>query len=119
MPRNISFAMTTQQIKDRTKTVTRRYGWLFLKGGEILNGVEKAMGLKKGEKINRLCQIRVISVREEPLQAITQEDVIKEGFPHWTPAEFIQMIVDHYDKDPSELINRIEFEYVNEEGTEA
>ncbi|MBL4800733.1 MAG: hypothetical protein JKY45_02495 [Emcibacter sp.] len=116
MPRNISFAMTTQQVRNRTKTVTRRYGWLFLKPEEILNGVEKAMGLKKGEKINRLCQIRVVSVRQEPLQAITQEDVIKEGFPDWTPAEFIKMIVDNYGKHPSELINRIEFEYVDEGG---
>lgn len=119
MPRNISFAMTTQQIKDRTKTVTRRYGWLFLKPGDILNGVEKAMGLKKGEKIKRLCQIRVLSVRQEPLHAITQEDVIKEGFPHWTKAEFIQMIVDHYNVHPNELINRIEFEYVSEKIKEA
>ncbi len=67
---------------------------------------------KRGEKIKRLCQIRVISTRQEPLNAITQEDVIKEGFPDWTPAEFIQMIVDHYNKHPMEPINRIEFEYV-------
>lgn len=114
MPRNMSFAMTTQQVKDRTKTVTRRYGWLFLKPGDILNGVEKAMGLQKGEKIKRLCTIRVVRVRQEPLEAMTEEDVIKEGFPDWTAAEFVQMIVDHYGKHPCELINRIEFEYVEE-----
>ncbi|WP_339862281.1 ASCH domain-containing protein [Paremcibacter congregatus] len=115
MPRNISFAMTTEQIKNRTKTVTRRYGWGFLKPGDILNGVEKAMGLKKGEKIKRLCQIRVISIRWEPLERITQDDVIKEGFPDWTPVQFIQMLVEHYGAEPSKLINRIEFEYVEGE----
>jgi len=36
MPRNISFALTTQQVRNRTKTVTRRAGWLFLKAGDIL-----------------------------------------------------------------------------------
>ncbi len=28
--RNISFALTTQQILDQQKDVTRRLGWLFL-----------------------------------------------------------------------------------------
>jgi len=27
MPRNMSFMLTTEQIKNRTKTVTRRLGW--------------------------------------------------------------------------------------------
>ncbi len=85
MPRNISFAMTTQQIKARSKDVTRRFGWWFLKPGEQLHGVEKAMGLQKGEKIFRLCKIQVVSTRAEPLNAITQDDVIREGFPDWTP----------------------------------
>ena len=72
MPRNISFAMTTQQVQDRTKDVTRRFGWWFLKPGDKLCGVKKAMGLKKGEQIERLCNIEVVSVRSEPLDAITQ-----------------------------------------------
>ena len=47
MPRNMSFAMTTEQIRARTKTVTRRFGWWFLKAGDQVWAVEKAMGLKK------------------------------------------------------------------------
>jgi len=112
MPRNISFAMTTKQVVAQTKDITRRFGWWFLKEGDVLNGVEKSMGLPKGEKIKRLCKIRVVSTRKEPLSAITQEDVIREGFPDWTPEQFIQMLVDHYKIDPSKECNRIEFEYI-------
>jgi len=54
MPRNMSFAMTTEQFIARTKTVTRRFGWWFLREGDIVCGVEKAMGLKRGEQIKRL-----------------------------------------------------------------
>lgn len=113
MPRNISFAMTTQQVRDRTKDVTRRFGWWFLKPGDKLCGVKKAMGLRKGEQIERLCMIEVVSVRSEPLNAITQDDVRREGFPDWTPEQFVQMLVDHYKIDPSKTCNRIEFRYIN------
>jgi len=112
MPRNMSFSLTTDQIKNRTKTVTRRNGWWFLKSGDIVNAVEKAMGLKKGEKIKRICQIRIISTWAEPLSAITGDDVEKEGFSDWTPEEFVAMYSKHnrcLDTDP---VNRIAFEYV-------
>lgn len=112
MPRNMSFAMTTDQFIARTKTVTRRFGWRFLRPGDEVLGVKKAMGLKKGEKIQGLGMIRVVSTRDEPLDAITQEDVIREGFPGWTPERFVQMLVDHYKVNPSAQVNRIEFEYI-------
>ena len=104
--------MTTDQIKARTKTVTRRFGWWFLTPGDVVRGVEKAMGLKKGEKIKPLAMVRIVSTGAEPLSAITQDDVIKEGFPDWTPEQFIQMLVDHYKVDPDATVNRIEFEYL-------
>lgn len=113
MPRNISFAMTTEQVKNQTKDVTRRFGWWFLKEGDKLCGVKKAMGLKKGEKMERLCMIEVVSVRKEPLNAITQEDVNREGFPDWTPQDFIDFLVGHYKCDPSKPVNRIEFRYLD------
>ena len=108
----MSFAMTTEQFRNRTKTVTRRFGWLFLKSGDEVRGVEKAMGLQKGEKIKPLGMIRIVSTLQEPLNEITQEDVIREGFPDWTPSQFIKMLVDHYKVDPSKKVNRIEFEYL-------
>lgn len=84
--RNISFALTEQQFIDGSKNVTRRLGWLKLKPGDRLMGVRKAMGLKPGEQIVRLGEIEVISVRREPLRAMTDdvdygfEECIREGF---------------------------------------
>lgn len=40
MPRNMSFALTTSQIRDRSKTVTRRFGWWFLVPGDQVWAVE-------------------------------------------------------------------------------
>ncbi len=74
MPRNISFMHTQEQFRRQTKTITRRLGWRFLKPGDILNGCEKCQGLKRGEKIRVLGQIRVISVSEERLNCIGQGD---------------------------------------------
>lgn len=112
MPRNISFAMTIEQIKARTKTITRRFGWLHAKVGDVYQGVEKGMGLKEGEKIVKLAKVRVTAVRREPLNAITQEDVIAEGFPDWTPEQFVDFLVGHYRCDPSKECTVITFEYV-------
>lgn len=112
MARNISFFMTQSQIKDRSKDVTRRFGWWFLKPGDVLNAVEKSQGLGKGGKINKFCQIQVVSVRAERLSDITLEDVHREGFPDWTPQQFIEMLVNHYKCDPNEACNRIEFKYL-------
>jgi len=59
--------LTKPQILARTKTVTRRVGWKHLKVGDLLQGVEKGMGLKAGETIKRLAVIRVTDVRQERL----------------------------------------------------
>ncbi len=117
MPRNMSFAMTTDQIRNRTKFVTRRFGWWFLEPGDVVNAVEKAMGLKKGEKIKRLCQIRIVSATPEPLNRITKHDCLLEGFPEFEPADFVDMLVKNYRCPPDEVCNRIFFEYLDQEGT--
>lgn len=111
MPRNMSFAMTTEQVKAQTKTVTRRFGWWFLIPGDVVWAVEKAMGLQKGEQIKRLCLIEIVSVRAEQLGAITADDCIKEGFPEMTPDQFIRMLSSHYGCRPDTTFNRIEFNY--------
>lgn len=56
MPRNMSFMLTKEQYRNKTKFVTRRLGWAFIRISEICNGVEKAQGLKKGEKIVKMGQ---------------------------------------------------------------
>lgn len=113
MPRNMSFQITTTQYRNRTKTVTRRLGWDMVKIGEVLNGVEKCQGLKKGEKMVKLGQHRVVNFRKEPLNAITKEECIKEGFPELEPYEFVEMFVKHNKCLPDTTVNRIEFEYVD------
>ncbi len=112
--RNISFAMTTQQILDRTKTVTRRLGWKFLKPGEFLQACEKCQGLKPGEKLCKLAVIEVVSIHTVPLNSIRNEDVAREGFPgmHWH--QFVAMFCEAMACQPQDPVQRIEFKYVDE-----
>lgn len=114
--RNISFAMTTKQIENRTKTVTRRFGWWGVKPGTMLRAVEKGMGLKKGEKVRELAEICVVCPRPERLGDITQEDVILEGFPEMTPDQFVEMFCKaHASRKVTgdTVVNRIQFKYVD------
>lgn len=113
MPRNISFYETQGQFLDRSKDVTRRLGWKFVKSGDVLCGVKKAQGIPKGGKIERLGLIEVISVRREPLSAITANDVRREGFPDWTPAQFIAFFSEFNKCGADEIVTRIEFGYLD------
>lgn len=120
MPRNMSFALTTEQFRNQTKTVTRRLGWDNLKRGDILNGCEKCQGLKKGEKVVKLGQIRIKHVTKQRLNLVTLEDCTREGFPKMSPVEFVRFFCQHNKCEPYTLVNRIEFEYlgiVNEDDT--
>lgn len=108
----MSFAMTTEQFRDQSKTVTRRKGWTFLKPGDEVMGCVKCMGLKPGEKIERLGLIRIVDVRREPLFEITHADTVHEGFPEMYPHEFIKMFCDHMGGDNEQIVTRIEYEYV-------
>lgn len=118
--RLMAFSLTAPQVQARTKTVTRRagHGWLSLKPGMHVQAVEKGMGLKRGEQVNRLAVLRVRDVRLESLLAIDQADVIAEGFPHLTPHEFVAFFCrTHRGTQPTDEVVRIEFDYV--EGAEA
>ncbi len=108
----MSFSLTTEQFKDRSKTVTRRIGWLFLKPGDVVMGCEKCMGLKPGEKLNRLGLIRIKNVRRQPLSAITDDDVTREGYPGKTSKDFIRMFVIKMKVSPKKMVTRIEYEYL-------
>lgn len=112
--KNISFQLTKSHVAEQTKTVTRRLGWEKLKPGTLLQPVEKGMGLKKGEKVVKIGgPIRVLSVRREPLSAITNEDVAREGFPGMPKADFCSFFLDtHPGKDTNPIVTRIEFDYV-------
>jgi len=112
MPRNMSFALTTEQFKNQTKTVTRRTGWKFLKAGDLIMGCKKCMGLKPGEQIERLGLIRITSVSTECLFIISDDEVHAEGFPDKDSAWFIRMFTEHMGGDAFQDVTRIGFEYI-------
>lgn len=84
----------------------------------MLNGCVKCMGLKPGEKIERLGQIRVTDVRREPLELMLSrkyghDEAVLEGFPEMTGPGFVSMFVEHMGVRSSEEVTRIEFEYLD------
>lgn len=120
--RNISFALTTAQVRAGTKDVTRRLGWSFLKPGDHLMAVEKCQGLKKGEGIKRIREIEIISFTAEPLNAIfyqpirdgRRSEVDREGFPEMTLMEFVKFFCKSMKIEQTATVHRIEFRYVGE-----
>jgi hypothetical protein len=118
--RNMSFSMTTDQVRAGTKDVTRRLGWSFLKPGDRLMAVEKCQGLKKGECIKRIREIEIVSNEPEPLENIIYNpfrnqhhmEVDREGFPGVSPIEFIKMFCAEMGTTRTSIVNRIEFKYV-------
>lgn len=119
--RNIAFSMTTAQVRDRTKDVTRRIGWANLKPGERLQACVKCMGRKNGEPLERLCVIEVVKASRERLDALLEptrthaealDELRREGFPELSVAEFLEMFRDaHRGCVNSTILTRIEFRY--------
>ena len=118
--RNMSFSLTEPQLMDGSKTVTRRLGWEFLRAGDRVCAVRKAMGLKKGEKVHRLCVLEIVSVRREPLRRMRRNryygwlEIRREGFPLLSPAEFVAMFAREMKCSTDALVTRIEFRRVDE-----
>jgi hypothetical protein len=119
--RNMSFALTADQILNQTKTVTRRLGWQFLRPGDLIQPVKKCQGLKAGEKVERLGPpIKVTSVRREPLEAILNEwsGAALEGFSEMTTRQF-WLFFSNANKCPlTATVTRIGFEYMKGEGND-
>lgn len=127
--RNISFSLTEDQFLDGSKDVTRRLGWEFIKAGDRLMGCQKCQGIKPGEKIVKLGEIEVVSVRREPLDRMAtsvrgvpsplplirygNNESIREGFPHLTGDQFVSMFCKHMKCQPNQVITRIEFKRIN------
>jgi hypothetical protein len=120
--RQMSFALTTEQIRNRTKTVTRRLGWENLTPLEHLQAIKQGQGLKKGETVEKLRIIIALDVRREPLRRMVDEpeygalEVKREGFaghPEMgTPEGFVAGFCQHNGCEPETIITRIEFDYV-------
>lgn len=80
----------------------------------MLNACVKCIGLKPGEKIEKITTIRVLDVRRVPLWNISMADVEREGFPGKSPEWFIEMFMREMKVEPSTEVTRIEFEYLDE-----
>ncbi|EIU68608.1 Uncharacterised protein [Mycobacteroides abscessus subsp. abscessus] len=114
MPRLMSVSLTEAAVVARTKTVTRRMGWLNLKPGDRLTLCRKVMGRKKDEPLVRLVDVEVVSVYRQQLNAITREDVAREGFPGWTSGRFVKFFCDsHKGCEPWSAVTRIEWRYLD------
>ena len=112
MPRLMAVALTVSQVRYRSKTVTRRDGWLMLKPGDPLTLCEKVRGRKPGEILVRITDVTVVSVRREPLNAITAVDVAAEGFPQMTVAGFLSFFCEtHKGCEPGTIVTRIQWAY--------
>lgn len=107
--RRMSFALTTDAVLNRTKTVTRRLGWAFLRPGDRLLAVDKL----RTRAASKLGIIEVTNCQWEPLASITDEDVTKEGFPGKSAEWFVDVFEHAVGKGPH-IVNRIEFRYVDE-----
>lgn len=113
--RNISFALTTAQVRAKTKTVTRRTGWAWLNVGTLLQPVVKGQGIPKGGHVEKIGgPIRVVKVERVTLAGptLTFADVAREGFAGMGPSDFVEMFCRHNGCEPHHLVTRIEFEYV-------
>lgn len=122
MARFLSVALTEPQVRDRSKTVTRRLGWWKDKNGRRLLHVgdrltlcRKVQGRKPGEPLVRLAEVEVVSVRRERLDAIGPGGPAREGFPDMTGGQFVAFFCEHMRCTPETVVTRIEWRYLDGE----
>lgn len=119
MAPRMSCSMTVDAVEQRIKTVTRRdpETWKNLKRGDRLTLVEKAMGLRKGEKQRVLAEVKIVDVTVEMLGAITPRDIVREGLGEMPVDDFVRWWADEHghrgDERPDLLMcRRIEWKYL-------
>lgn len=127
--RLMSVALTEEAVRSRTKTVTRRLGWRFLKPGDRLTLCRKVMGRKRRdgsvEPLVRLAEVEIVAVHRERLWDITDDDIVREGVnpvlfeEHYTdtgmptPNAWISWFCEQMDVYPDTLVTRIEWRYLD------
>lgn len=116
--RRMSFAMTVEQLLDGTKTVTRRsggwkakpYGHRMLRAGDRFLAIDRLdFRQKNGSRVLGVCT--AVSVRREPLCAITDEDPGREGFPDMSAADFVAIYCIRMKCEPGIEVTRIGFTF--------
>jgi hypothetical protein len=125
----MSCALTSEQVRAKIKTVTRRLGWRDLKPGEQLQLCEKCMGRKPGEPLVKLAVVEIVGVRRESIGLMETSAVYgraeasKEGFPHLSGAEFVAFFLSEMTHETdaegkrvpttrATIVTRIEWRYV-------
>src|SRR3954447_25662596 len=106
----MSVSLTEQAVRDRTKTVTRRLGWTFLKPGDRLTLCRKVMGRKPGEPLDRIAEVEVVDVLREPLDAMPESDIELEAVPGMEDVsadEWIAWYCGTFNARPSTPVTRI------------
>jgi hypothetical protein len=120
--RNMSFLLTTRQVRRQEKTVTRRLGWTAAKVGDIVQPIVRGQGIKRGGKVERIGPpIRFVSVRREPLDMILvaqvrlhyNSETWDEGFPDMNGREFVDFFCRANECSPGTEVTRIAFEYLS------
>ncbi len=111
-------SLTEDQVRDRSKTVTRRMGWRDLRAGTRLTLCRKVMGRRRAdgyvEPLVRITDVEVVAVRRERLDAITPDEVVAEGFPEMSPPEFVEFFCDsHRGCTPDSTVTRIQWRYLD------
>lgn len=121
--RLMSVALTEQAVIERRKTVTRRLGWWadkngrsLLHPGDQLQLCRKVMGRRAGEPLVRIAVVEVVDVLREPLNAITDGDVEREGFDPrgWCAASFVDLFCEEMRCQPGTEVTRIEWRYLED-----
>lgn len=117
--RLMSFGLTVPQMQAGTKSVTRRLGWRRAKPGDVLQPVRKAMGLRKGETVERITRpIVLLEVSFEPLRRISDDldyglaELVLEGFPNYPggPDAWCMWFIDgHRGCTPETVVTRLRF----------
>ncbi len=123
MARLMSVAFTEDAVRARTKTVTRRKGWTFLKPGDQLILCRKVMGRKKGEPLVKVAEVEVVEVWREPLGMLLpswgrrnygEAEMVREGFPGMEPDEFVRRyFVEAQGMGEHDTVTRIEWRYLD------
>lgn len=114
--RRMSFSATIPQMRDQTKTVTRRAlnTWMHLEPGDRLLAIEKGMGLAKGQKQVVIGEIEIVGVVPVRLwSSLDDEEVAAEGFPGMPAQEFLDQVwcPMHGPVDANTTVRRIEFRH--------
>lgn len=116
--KNMAFSLTTEQVRNGTKTVTRRLGSADFRPGERRMAIEKGQGLKKGEHVKRIRIIECVSNQHEPLFKLLadpdygRQESIRECFPDMDGLAFMEFFCRANGVSRRCAPNRIEFKYI-------